>query len=88
MKMFPFAAACPGRFNLRLSTASAYETLRHLPAVFRGEYRTPHLIDYFCDAIEIRMERPVPVQVGGDLQDAPRDRLEIALARASVRVLA
>jgi diacylglycerol kinase family enzyme len=88
MKMFPYAQACPGRFNLRLSTASAYETLRNLPAVFRGEYRTPNLIDYFCDAIEIRMERPVPVQVGGDLQDAPRDRLEVGLARSSVRVLA
>ena len=41
MKMFPFAQAREGRFQLRCATASAYETLRNLPAVFRGEYRSP-----------------------------------------------
>jgi diacylglycerol kinase family enzyme len=88
MKMFPFVYDKPGRFQLRCSTASAYETIRNLPAVFRGEYRTPNLHDFLCDGIEMRMERPVPVQVGGDLSSGLRDRLPIALSSQPVRVLA
>jgi hypothetical protein len=34
------------------------------------------------------MERPVPVQIGGDLQEGLRDHLAIRLAPSSVRVLA
>jgi diacylglycerol kinase family enzyme len=87
MKMFPFTELMEGRFQLRCSTASAFETLWNLPSVFRGEYRTPNLHDYLCESIEIRMERPVPVQVGGDVQDAPRDRLQVALAAEPIRVV-
>ena len=88
MKMFPWADAREGRFQLRCATASAYETLRNLPAVFKGEYRSPSLIDFLCTAVEIRMERPVPVQVGGDLQDGKRARLRVEMADKPVRVLA
>ena len=38
-------------------------------------------------AIEIRMERPVPVQVGGDLAGGLRDRLHVELADKPVRVV-
>lgn len=88
MKMFPYATARRGFFQFRCSTASAYETLSKLPWVWTGEYRTPNLIDFLCQAVEVRIERPVPIQIGGDLQDAPRDRLPIALHSTPVRVLA
>jgi diacylglycerol kinase family enzyme len=88
MRMFPWADAREGRFQLRCATSSAYETLRNLPAVFRGEYRSPTLIDFLCTAVEIRMERPVPVQVGGDLSDGKRSRLRVEMAKRTVRVLA
>jgi hypothetical protein len=41
-----------------------------------------------CTSVEIRMERPVPVQVGGDLQDGLRARLRVEMADKPVRVLA
>ena len=88
MRMFPWADAREGRFQLRCATSSAYETLRNLPAVFRGAYRSPTLHDFLCTAVEIRMERPVPVQVGGDLQDGARSRLRVQTAQTAVRVLA
>jgi diacylglycerol kinase family enzyme len=91
MKMFPYVERRPvsdGRFQLRCSTASAAETLINLPAVFRGEYRSPNLHDFLCSAVEVRMEKPVPVQIGGDLADGLRDHLEVALADQSVRILA
>jgi diacylglycerol kinase family enzyme len=87
MKMFPYCDLVEGRFQLRCSTASAFETLTNLPAVFRGEYRAPTLHDYLCESIEIRMERPVPVQVGGDVGDGLRDRLQVALASEPIRVV-
>ena len=86
--MFPWADAREGRFQLRCATSSAYETLRNLPQVFKGEYRSPTLIDFLCTAIEIRMERPVPVQVGGDLSDGLRSRLRVEMSDKPVRVLA
>ena len=86
--MFPFVDLSPGRFQLRLSTASTWETISNLPAVFRGEYRSVNLIDFLCESIEMRIEHAVPVQVGGDVQDRPRDRLSVALHEEAVRVLA
>jgi diacylglycerol kinase family enzyme len=88
MRMFPWADAREGRFQLRCAVSSAYETIRNLPAVFKGEYRSPTLIDFLCTGVEIRMERPVPVQVGGDVQDGARDRLTVEMATTPVRVLA
>ena len=87
MKMFPYVNQVPGTFQLRVSTATAYETLRNLPAVFRGEYRSPKLHDFLCDGIEMRMAQPVPVQIGGDLQPGKRDQLRIELAEEPVRTL-
>jgi diacylglycerol kinase family enzyme len=88
LKMFPFAEAKQGRFQLRCCTVSASEILLNLPAIFRGEYGSPRVHDFLCDAVEFRMARPVPVQIGGDLQKEPRDKLDIRLAPQAVRVLA
>lgn len=87
MKMFPYVHLMPRRFQLRCTTAGAYEILRNLPAVFTGEYRAPSLHDFLADAIEIRMAKPVPVQIGGDLQDGLRDRLSIRLGERPIRVI-
>jgi diacylglycerol kinase family enzyme len=87
LKMFPFVDARRDRFQLRCATASAFETVSHLPSVFRGEYRSANLHDFLCDEIEMRIERPVPVQIGGDVQP-PRDRLLVRLAEDPVRVMA
>ncbi|HZS37170.1 MAG TPA: diacylglycerol kinase family protein [Polyangia bacterium] len=88
LKMFPYAGTRPGFFQFRISTASTWETLSRLPWVWKGEYRTPNLIDFHCQAIELRINRAVPIQIGGDLQDKLRDRLEIAIHSTPLRVLA
>jgi diacylglycerol kinase family enzyme len=88
MKMFPFVGLKEGMFQLRCSTASAYETLRNLPGVFRGEYRTPNLHDFLCDAIEVKIDRPVPVQIGGDLSGEPRRSFSVRRSAEPIRVVA
>jgi diacylglycerol kinase family enzyme len=87
LKLFPFAEAREGRFQLRCATSSAFEALTNLPGVFKGEYRSPTLHDFLCTSVEIRIERPVPVQIGGDLQDGARTRLRVGMARTPIRVL-
>lgn len=86
MKMFPFAGTQPGRFHLRCTDCSAAEIIGHLPAVWRGEYESPRLADFLVERAELRLERPAPVQIGGDVQSTPRDRVTLALASAPVPV--
>jgi diacylglycerol kinase family enzyme len=88
MRVFPYVDRIPCRFQLRCSTASATDMLVNLPAVFRGEYRSPKLHDFLCAAVAVRMERPLAVQIGGDLADGLRDELALGLADESVRLLA
>src|SRR5262249_25956386 len=67
MRIFPHVGRLPGRFQLRCSTVSAVEMLINLRAAFRGELRSPKLHDFLCTAVSVRMARPVPVQIGGDV---------------------
>jgi diacylglycerol kinase family enzyme len=88
MKMFPFAQVRDGFFNVRCATSSAFEALSRLPWVWTGEYRSPTLQDFLVKSCELRMDRPTPVQIGGDLQPDPRRSLEISLHHTPVRVFA
>jgi diacylglycerol kinase family enzyme len=88
MKMFPYADNLPGKFQLRFATCSAYEVLRNLPAIFRGEYKNPETLhDFLADGVEMRMAQPTPVQIGGDLQPGRRDSLRVEIADRPIRVL-
>jgi hypothetical protein len=87
MKMFPYAETIPGKFQLRFGTCSAYEVLRNLPALFRGDYKSETLHDFLCDGVEMRMTNPIPVQIGGDLQPGLRDVLRVEIANSPIRVL-
>lgn len=87
LKAFPFVNERLPLFQLRLSNASMYESVRHLPAVFRGIYRTPRLYDFLCESVEVRLKTPTPVQVGGDLLPGKRSNLTIEMA-SPIEVLA
>lgn len=88
VRIFPFADLRGDKFHLRCTDASAAETLAHLPAVLRGEYRSPAIRDFLCDAVEMTLEHPVPMQVGGDLLPERCDRMRIDLAERPVQVIA
>lgn len=67
LKMFPHAQRRPGRFQLRLSDASTFETLSRLPQVWKGRYQGDHIFDFLVDRVELVVSRPAPFQSGGDL---------------------
>ena len=85
--MFPFAQSLPDRFHLRCASSSAVEILGNLPSVWRGEYGSDTVGDFLVDKVELRLEHPAPIQIGGDLQPIPRDRLVLSLAPRAVTVI-
>lgn len=87
VRIFPFADARPDKFHVRCTDASAIEALSHLPSVLRGTYQSPSLRDFLCDAVEIHMEHPVPMQIGGDIQRDHRDYMRIDLADRPIPLL-
>ena len=87
VRIFPFADLRRDKFHVRCTDASAMEALSHLPAVLSGAYRSPSLRDFLCDSVEIHMQKPVPMQMGGDLMRERRDFMRIDLADNPVRVL-
>ncbi|MFO0573620.1 MAG: diacylglycerol kinase family protein [Polyangia bacterium] len=88
VRIFPFAHLVADKFQVRCTDASALEALTHLPSVLRGDYRSPSLRDFYCDAVEIHVERPVPMQIGGDVLEERRDFMRIEMAEHPVRILA
>jgi diacylglycerol kinase family enzyme len=88
IKIFPHAGRMPGRFHLRCARSSTLEILAHLPSLWRGRYESDTIFDFLVDRVELRLERPSAVQIGGDLEAEPRDRVVLALARRAVRVVA
>ena len=79
LKMFAFADARPDRFQLRCGDAGLVEILRNTPAAFRGAYFSDHVTDYLCDRVVIELDRPSPVEAGGELLGRHR-RIELGLA--------
>lgn len=79
LKMFAFAGARDGRFQLRCGGSGLLEILRSLPAAFRGEYFSEHVADFLCDRVTIELDRETAVEAGGELLGRHR-HVELALA--------
>lgn len=73
LRMFPYAEDRPGKMQLRCSTAATIPFIKHLPAIWKGEWDDPeYLFDYFVDDIDIEMDPPHNFQIGGDIQGERR----------------
>jgi diacylglycerol kinase family enzyme len=86
MKMFPHAERKPGRFQLRVSDASAHEILWNLPALWKGRWETPKVHDFLVDDVELVLSRPSPFQSGGDLV-GDRTRVRLGLWRQPIALV-
>jgi diacylglycerol kinase family enzyme len=86
MRLFPFAGSMPRRFQLRISDCPAHEILRHLPALFRGTFRSPRVHDFMADRVTMYLDREAPLQVGGDVGGKHRT-VQLALAPRPIRIV-
>lgn len=66
MKAFPQALKRKDRFQLRVGTSDPQTILPRIPQLFNGTFSDPRLHDYYCTAISIHADEPIPFQVGGD----------------------
>ncbi len=87
LRAFPFAGRRPGTMSLRVFTRIPVPSLvLNARSIFRGDFQHPGLLDFEADQVEMRFDRPVPFQVGGDAEGL-RDRVTLGIARRSVELL-
>jgi diacylglycerol kinase family enzyme len=83
---YPFARVKEGFMNFRVVTASVFECVANSVKIFRGAYRSPRFIDFLAKDVTIESDRPMPLQIGGDVRGL-RDRWDLSVADFSVQVL-
>jgi diacylglycerol kinase family enzyme len=86
LRVFPFAKMKPGYFQMRLSDASAGTALSNIVPLWRGDWEHPQLYDFLAKDVSIEMDKPMPMQLGGD-PEGDRDRLDVKTADFTVDVL-
>jgi diacylglycerol kinase family enzyme len=67
LRIFPHCDRMAGRFQLRMSDASAAQILANLPRIWKGRYESPRVADFLVDEVELVLSRPAPFQANGDL---------------------
>jgi len=72
-RIFPYALAAPGRFQLRLTAIGVPKILANLRTLWRGGPPPSGIHDFHCDKVRIRFDRDMPLQVGGDAEGYHRE---------------
>lgn len=83
-RMFPYAEERPNRMQLRVSTISPPEFVRHLKEIWKGSYENPKvLFDYWVESVSLEFEPAAPFQIGGD---ARGDRTSVTVALSATPI--
>jgi diacylglycerol kinase family enzyme len=72
--------------NFRVVTASVMECLSHWHAIWTGRYAAPTFIDYLVKDVSVEVDRPLPLQIGGD-PAGTRQTWDLSVSDFSVQVL-
>lgn len=80
LRMFSFANARAGKFQLRCGDAGLLEIVRSTPAAFRGDYFSDRVSDFLCDRVDIELDREAAVEAGGELLGRRR-QVELAIGK-------
>jgi diacylglycerol kinase family enzyme len=69
MRFFPFAGEIPGTMHLRVASRIPVPVaLLNLPRIWSGAFRHAGLHDFQAERVELRFDRPTPLQIGGDAE--------------------
>lgn len=72
-QIFPYATHAPGRFQLRLTAIGVPTILGNLRSLWRGGTPPKGVFDFHCEKVQIRFDREMPLQVGGDAEGYRRE---------------
>lgn len=86
-RAFPFAEERPDRMHLRISDLSASKFVRHVRAIWRGEYQNSKAIsDFLVQSVQIVVDAPAPFQIGGDFR-CEATEMVVSLAPRRIRLV-
>lgn len=83
---FVFAHRVPGRLQVRLYAGGPLEAAIRLPWLWRGVHTLPHDHHFFVTRCRFEFDRPVPLEIGGDLA-GERTSVEMSMVEDAVRLL-
>jgi diacylglycerol kinase family enzyme len=84
-KLFPYAGRRRGMMQLRLAACTGPEVLWNLPSLWKGD-PTDIVRDFHTAGATIELERPMPLQIGGD-GAGYHSKLELGMAAESVELV-
>ncbi|MBI5546688.1 MAG: hypothetical protein HY901_22625 [Deltaproteobacteria bacterium] len=86
-KLFPFAGTRRGMMHLRVANVPIPKIIPNIyPGLWNGTWFPEGLLDFFAEDVEIRTDRKVPFQVGGDAEGY-RDDVRVSMWKSSVELL-
>jgi diacylglycerol kinase family enzyme len=86
-RIFPYAEEREDRMSLRVSTVPVPTFLRNFPAIWRGNYHNPKIIeDFLVEDVTIEIDPPTPFQIGGD-PHGTRERARMRLSPDPVQLV-
>jgi hypothetical protein len=86
-RMFPYAEDRPNRMQLRISTISPPEFVRHLKEIWKGSYENPKvLFDYWVESVSFEFDPAAPFQIGGDAR-GDRGTVTVALSSTPIELV-
>jgi diacylglycerol kinase family enzyme len=86
-RIFPYAEEREDRMALRVSTVPVPTFIRNFPAIWRGEYHNPKVIeDFLVEDVTIEIDPATPFQIGGD-SHGTRSRVRMRLSPEPIELV-
>jgi diacylglycerol kinase family enzyme len=86
LRMFPFSGKRRGMMHLRLADIGAPRILANLPKLWAGTWFPEGMHDFHAREVNIRFERPMPLQIAGDAEGY-RDSLQLGMAKDPIELV-
>jgi len=83
IRMFPFAGTVAGTMHLRVGVVQPLAVVANVRRMWRGEWFPTGVQDFLASQVDVRFDREVPFQLGGD---AAGQRSELTLGVAPERL--
>jgi hypothetical protein len=66
-RAFPFAHLVPGRMHVRIYAATTVGATMRMASLWRGVHPLPHDHHFFVTKVRFELDRPMPIEIGGDV---------------------
>jgi len=86
IRMFPHATRAPDHMHLRVSAMDVTAVVNEIHRLWTGDLVHDKLHDFLVEEVEVRYERPVPYQVGGDARGV-REHIRVGVSPLVMPVL-